>query len=169
MNAWLGKISGLAVMLLVFVPAGLGQGTFLFTNSNQARTVPFTDCEGKAVAGEGYRVEVVVRNPKTGAVDPNVELLQKDLTWTKLTSVGMLEGKAAGIFSGGTVRVPSVAPGQEALLTIRSWQLASGADFASAKVRGETNITVKLGGIGSPPSFPSRLRGLQGLKLCPVK
>lgn len=155
--------------LSVVVPVGLGQGTFLFTNSNQARTVPFTDCDGKAVGGEGYRVEVLVKNPKTGAVDPNVELLQKDLTWTKLAPVGMLEGKAAGIFSGGTVRVPFIAPGQEAQLTIRSWQLSSGADFASAKVRGETNITIKLGGIGSPPSFPSRLRGLQGLKLCPVK
>ncbi len=160
---------GLAVTLWTVVPAGFGQGTFLFTNSNQARTVPFTDCEGKAVAGEGYRVEVVVKNPKTGAVDPNVEMLQKDLTWTQLAPVGMLEGKAAGIFTGGTVRVPSIAPGQEAQLTVRSWQLASGADFASAKVRGETNITVKLGGIGSPPSFPARLRGLQGLKLCPVK
>jgi hypothetical protein len=47
--------------------------------------------------------------------------------------------------------------------------VASGADFASAKVRGETNINVKLGGIGNPPSFPSRLTGLKGLKVCEAK
>ena len=170
MSAWIGRFSSWVTVLVAAVPAGLAQGTFLFTNSNGAKTVPFTDCAGKPIAGDGYRVEVLVLNPKTGAVDPGVELLATGGTnWVKLAPVGFLEGKAAGLFVGGTVRVPFVAPGQEAKLTLRAWEVSTGADFASAKVRGETNITIKLGAIGSPPSFPSRLRPLQGLKICPVK
>lgn len=154
------------VVAIAAAPCVQAQGTFLFTNSNRSRTVPFTDCDGKPLAGEAYRVEVVARNPKTGAVDPGLEVLQKDGSWARLGTVPMLDGATAGLFAGGTVRVPTVAPGQEAQLTIRVWQVASGADYASAKVRGETNVVVKLGGIGNPPTFPSRLSGLKGLKVC---
>ena len=169
MNNGLLKWISAGVAVWFAVPSVWSQGTFMFTNSNRNRTVPITGCDGKPIAGAGYLVEVLVRNPKTGEMDAGLEVLQSDATWKKLAPVPMLEGGTAGLFAGGTVRVPSVAPGQEAQLTIRVWQVASGADFASAKVRGETNITVKLGGIGNPPSFPSRLTGLKGLKVCEAK
>jgi hypothetical protein len=169
MRAGLLKWMTVGVAAWITVPCAWSQGTFMFTNSNRSRTVPFTGCDGKPIAGAAYLVDVLVRNPKTGELDPGVEVLQSDAKWKRLTPVPMLEGATAGLFAGGTVRVPSVPPGQEAQLTIRVWQVASGADFASAKVRGETNITVKLGGIGNPPSFPSRLTGLRGLKVCEAK
>lgn len=154
----------LAVAAAASLPA---QGTFVFSNNIQAKTVRITDCDGKPASGDAFKVEILVRNPETRNFDTPIEILRPDKTWAKATPVGFLEGTGAGIFHGGTARVPFLAPGKEAELNVRVWQAASGATFDTAKVRGQTNITVKLGGIGSPPSFPARLRTLQGIKLCP--
>lgn len=75
--------------------------------------------------------------------------------------------KAAWVLQAGTVRVPFVAPGQEARLRVRAWLATGGAAYDQAKVRAETNIVVMLGGVGQPPSFPATLRNFPSITLCP--
>jgi len=145
------------------------QGTFSFTNNNQARTVPVTGCDGKPLSGDGYRVEVLVKHPGNSTFVGGLEHIGRDSKWSPLEPVPLFTGKAAGIFHGGTVRVPFIPPGQDALLRIRVWQVSSGADFTSAKIRGETETTVKLGGVGNPPSLPTRLTELKGPVVCAAK
>lgn len=161
--------------LACLLPLGLAalsthaQGTFTFTNNNQSKTVPVTDCDGKPLSGDGYRVEVLVKNPTSGAFVGGLEHIGKDSKWSPLQPVPLFTGKAAGIFHAGTVRVPFIPPGKEAILRIRVWQVSSGADFTAASVRGETETTVQLGGVGNPPSLPSRLTGLKGPVVCAAK
>jgi hypothetical protein len=47
------------------VPSAWSQGTFMFTNSNRSRTVPFTGCDGKPIAGAAaHRGEVLARRAR---------------------------------------------------------------------------------------------------------
>jgi len=145
----------------------MGQGLFTFTNAQPPKGSPLVGCDGKPVSGPDYRVDVAAHNPATGAWDDGVETPGKNGSWTKLGPLPLLEGKLPGYFQGGTVRVPFVAPGQEARLRIRAWLATGGVGYDQAKVRFETNMVVMLGGVGQPPSFPARLRNFPTLRLCP--
>jgi len=164
-------VSGLicaGILWMATLPAW-GQGTFLLSNSIQGRTVLVTDCEGNALGGADYRVEVLVKDPETGKYVNGLERLQADGSWLAAQTLPLLEGKAVGIFYGGTTRVPFIGPGKDAPLLLRAWDSRTGADYASAKVKGQTELVIKLGGVGNPPTFPARLRGFAGIKLCAVK
>jgi hypothetical protein len=164
LSGWMG-----AVILWMAVMPGMGQGTFLFSNSIPGKTELVTDCEGKPLGGANYRVEVLAKDPKTGRFESGLERLQADGTWVGVEPLSVLEGKAAGIFYGGTTRVPFVAAGQEATLLVRVWDSSTGRDYGSAGVKGETELVIKLGGVGNPPTFPARLRGFAGIRVCPKK
>ena len=154
--AWTGF--GLAVM---------AQGVFIFSNAVPPKGRPVTGCDDKPVSGPDYRVDVAAHNPATGKWDAALEVSGVDGKWAALGPVRIKEGNLAGLFQGGTVRVPFVAPGQEAKLRVRAWLAADGAGFERATVRAETNMVVVLGGVGDVPSLPTRLRNFPTLKLCP--
>ena len=145
----------------------MAQGVFVFTNVSPPTGTPVVGCDGKPVSGPDYRVDLAVQNPATGQWDAGLDVLSQDGAWGKFKPLGLKEGKLAGLFYGGTVRVPFVAPGQEARLRVRTWLATGGADFDRAKVRAETNLVVTLGGVGQLPSLPTRIRNFPTLKLCP--
>lgn len=156
-----------AIALLAFGHAAWAQGVFFFTNAQAPKVRPVVGCDGKPVSGPDYRVDLAVQNPATGQWDAAVEVTTKDGGWARLGPVGLKEGKLAGLFQGGTVRVPFVAPGQEARLRIRAWLGMQGASYDQSKVRAEAQATVMLGGAGQLPSLPGRIVDFPTLKLCP--
>lgn len=156
-----------AVAACCLEAGAMGQGVFLFTNAQPPKGSPLIGCDGKPVAGPDYRVDVAVHHPASGAWDQGLEVQAKDGSWSRLGPVTLLGDKAPGCFLAGTVRVPFVAPGQEARLRIRAWLATGGAGYDQAKVRAETNMVVMLGGVGNPPSLPARLRNFPTITLCP--
>ncbi len=176
-RVWADRVRGMkrlsvgmaALILWMAAVPGMGQGTFLFSNSIQGRTVLVTDCEGKTLSGANYQVQVLAKDPKTGRFESGLERVQTNGTWVAVQPLPLLEGKAAGIFYGGTTRVPFVAAGQDATLLLRVWDSTTGRDYESATAKGETELVIKLGGVGNPPTFPARLRGFAGIRVCPKK
>lgn len=145
----------------------MAQGVFVFGNAVPPKGRPVVGCDAKPVSGPGYRVDLAAHNPATGNWDGALEVSGADGKWTKLEPVRLKEGNLAGLFHAGTVRVPFVAPGQEAKLRVRAWLATDGVDFDRATVRAETNMVVVLGGVGDLPSLPTRLRNFPTIKLCP--
>jgi hypothetical protein len=45
-----------------------------------------------------------------------------------------------GTINGGEVAIPGVAGGSTAFVQLRAWDAASGADYASATIKGESNV-----------------------------
>lgn len=164
-RAWQGLVAAVATGTASMGMSG--QGLFTFTNAQPPKGSPLLGCDGKPVSGPDYRVDVAVHNPATGTWDANLDVQAKDGSWSKLGPVKLVESKLVGFFQAGTVRVPFVAPGQEARLRIRAWVAAGGSDFDRAQVRAETNMVVMLGGAGQLPSFPARLRNFPSITLCP--
>jgi len=164
-RAWKGLVAAVATGMASM--GMMGQGLFVFTNAQPPKGAPLLGCDGKPVSGPDYRVDVAVHNPATGAWDAGLDVQAKDGSWSKLAPVKLLEGRLLGFFQAGTVRVPFVAPGQEARLRVRAWLATGGAAYDQAKVRAETNIVVMLGGVGQPPSFPATLRNFPSITLCP--
>lgn len=157
-----------AVIATCCVATGaIAQGLFTFTNAQPPKGSPLLGCDGKPVAGPDYRVAVAVHNPASGSWDDALEVQAKDGSWARLGPVKLLDGKLPGFFQAGTVRVPFVAPGQEARLRVRAWLATGGGTYDQAKVRAEANMVAMLGGVGNPPSLPARLRNFPTMTLCP--
>lgn len=156
-----------AAVALACGPHASAQGVFLFTNAQAPKGKPVVGCDGTPLSGPDYRVDLAVLNPATGTWDAAIEVASKDGSWSKAAPVSLKEGKLAGLFQGGTVRVPFVAPGKEARLRIRAWIATQGADYDHAKTRTEAQATVVLGGGGQLPSLPGRIQDFPALKLCP--
>lgn len=78
----------------------------------------------------------------------------------------------AGVVSGGTRSIASVAPGADAVVEVRAWQASDGgtyeaAEAAGGKVGKSAQFTVTTGGAGSPPSLPANLTGFASFSLVP--
>jgi hypothetical protein len=80
---------------------------------------------------------------------------------------------AAGYWSAlqpATRTIPTVAPGEVAVLQVRAWETGLGASFEQTVARGgatgmSATFSVITGGGGTPPTIPSNLNGLHSFRL----
>ena len=142
----------------------LAQGSFQCANGT-LKNAFVTDCEGKPVGGTNYLVEVLAENPQTGKLDPGLLRFDADGTHP-LGTVRLLSERNPGRFSAGTVLVPFVAPGGEATLEVRAWDLRTGATYETATRRGASVFKVVLGGVGNPPTMPNPMTRFTGVRIC---
>lgn len=155
-----------AVMAVLVAASAHAQGTFVASNAAGPRTFHVTGCDGKPLAGTNFMVALLVRNPASDKYEGGLQRVGGDSQASPVAAQALRDGAQAGVFSFGTVRVPFVAPGQDADVLVRVWDASGGKDFAAAAVRGETNVPVRLGGAGNPPTFPPRLSSFRGLVVC---
>ena len=142
----------------------LAQGSFQCANGT-LKNAFVTDCAGTPIGGTNYLVEVRAENPQSHQFDKGLLLFGADGT-RPLGWVKMLSERNPGRFSAGTVLVPFVAPGSEATLELRAWDLRTGASYDTATRRGASVVKVLLGGVGSPPTMPNSLTRFTGIKVC---
>lgn len=148
----------------VFAAASvMAQGTIDFSNIKTAGRPKVFDKDGTtALAGNGFFVDLLVKNPATG----NYEGVTKG--GVAYTGSPFLAGANAGLFSGGTLVVPFVAPDAKADVLVRAWDVSSGATYASALYKGEIAFSIdKLGGAGSPPTLPAVIANFKSFALVP--
>lgn len=97
---------------------------------------------GPLLQGTGFSVAIYYG--AATVADPNA--------LTLLATSTFRTGSAAGLFNSlnGFV-VPNIAAGEQAKLQVRVWDVASGSDYATASVRGQSAMFTSgaLGGIGT--------------------
>lgn len=160
------KLAILAACLAVSLTA-FAQGTVNFANKvGTAVDAPVTDALGAKLLGAGY-VAQLWAGPAGGTLAPIGDPIPFRTS-----------AAAAGYWSGAARTIPGVAGGADALIEIRAWRVAAGADYAAALASTDTNpvgnygkseaLTIKTGGAGEPPSLPADLVGLKGFQLIAV-
>jgi hypothetical protein len=140
------------VVGLVTASAALAQGTLLVSSVSITGRPRITDSTkgGANIFGSGYLVDVLVQNPSAGNAYQSI--LSAPIAPLGASAVA----SSAGLFSGGTIAVPFVAPGANATVIVRAWDVSSGATFAAATVKGESaSFVIPTAGTGQPPSTPA--------------
>ena len=142
-----------SVALSLACLAGLQAGTVNFANVGVGVNSPVFNVDGTtALGGAGFQAQlwVIDGGSPTPAGDPT----------------GFLA--AGGFFNGGSIEVGFGAG--PATLQVVAWDVASGATYADATIRGESNqFTIDvLGGQGNPPSTPAALVGLESFSLADI-
>ena len=162
------RTSLLTLAALSGISSALAQGTIDFTNIKTAGRPRISlwcvpgGTTPEYIAGPDYLVDILVKNPTTG----NFEGILKN--GAAFTGVAPLTGANAGLFSGGTLVVPFVAPDAKADVKVRAWDVRTGATYASAVYKNEVSFSIdKLGGAGSPPTLPAVLANFTGITFCP--
>lgn len=162
-------LSVLGFLLVTGYAPVLGQASFTFSTLRSGDETVVRDCDGKPVGGTNYLVQVLVKNPQTGRWSPNLERVSANGV-ERVKPVPLLEGRGLGRFSGGTIRVPFLSDGQEAEVWIRIWDVRTGDDFPSAKVRGDVRTKVRVVGVGEGvPGFPVPIDDFQAPRLCSIE
>lgn len=150
------KLVILAAALVMSVSA-YAQGTVLFNNLNPAAGVnaPVFNVGGTdRLSGSQFKAQLWA-----GA---------SEATLAPVAVADFRTGTGAGYFVGGSTTVPGIAGGNSAVIQVRAWDSATGADFNSAGLKGSSkSFTVTLGGAGNPPSLPAALVGLESFSLVP--
>ncbi len=162
-----GPIRLLVLLVIGCLPA-CAQGTFVWSNARLPASARVMDCDGKPLGGTNYAVEIRVKDSATGREIAGLEQL-KDGRGVPVPTLTLLSGPAAGRFGSVTVRVPGVEGGGAVRVQVRVWDRRRGRTYESASLRGEAEVTVRLGGQGSPPAFPGLMTGFPGLRVCPVR
>jgi hypothetical protein len=124
------------------VLAAQAQGTVQFANVGGGVNKPVINPDTGAAVGAGAQVLLFVGDTLPSALDPSA-------------AVGTANILANGLFSGGGVTLPNVAAGSNVSLFIGVTG-TGGADLVS------TPFSNATGGVGSPPSTPAFLTGLNG-------
>jgi hypothetical protein len=139
------------------------QGTFNFNNLSGSRPKIFGVDGTTPIAGSNFLVDVLVKNPSTGAYEGVVR------SGVAFTGVAPLTGSNAGLFSGNVLTVPFVAPGAAADVRVRAWDVTSGSSFSSALISGSVDFTIaSLGGVGTPPSTPASMANFASFNLAVI-
>ncbi len=157
----------LAVATFAFASTSFAQGTIDFTNIKTPGRPRMFLCDPltqgtSAIEGPNYLIDLLVKNPASG----NYEGVLKN--GAPFTGVSPLTGANAGLFSGGILVVPFVAPDAKADVKIRIWDVTSGATYNTALYKSEAAFSIdRLGGAGSPPTLPATLANLTTFVMCP--
>ncbi len=142
------------------------QGTFNFATTPKAlQQSKIVDIWRAPITGTNYWIDVVVRNPATGSYEGNLSRLTAagDVPFTPTHP---LAGAGAGLFFGGSVRVPFLAPGSPADALLRVWFGTSPTYEGETFARSSFRFTIgALGGTGAPPSAPVNISDFQGMIL----
>ena len=145
------------------------QGTFNFaTTPHIAQSAKILDEYGSPVTGANYLIDVVVLNPATGGYDGKLTHVTTSGE-VPFEPVQPLTGAGAGLFSGGTIKVPFIAPGDPAEAEIRVW--AGGGTYNDALIRNQSCIRIPaLGGIVGTVTNPpaSIVPPFQGMGILPA-
>jgi hypothetical protein len=152
-------VSASALLVLTNLMA---QGTVNFANAGGGVNAPFFDLDGTTrLAGPEYMAQLFA-GPSADSLAP----VGAPATF--------LTGGGAGYFNGGVIAVPSVAPGEVGWFQVGVWQTLGGtipsytAALAAGAYYGQSAVFATLtGGVGSPPSPPMALVGLQSFALIP--
>lgn len=137
----------LGLPLLAVVAGAHAQGTIAFNNFSPFK-VRILDSAGLPLSG-GYWVDVVVKDPKTGEFRGGLDRMTTTGS-EPFVRAAVLTGANAGVFNGGTLRVPFIAPGSPAVLRVRAWG-ADSATFEKATVAGQVEFALPaLGGVPDP-------------------
>ena len=138
------------------------QGQFNFNNLSGRRPKVFgVDCT-TPISGANYLVDILVKNPSTG----NYEGIQK--AGVAFTGVAPLAGSNAGLFSGGVLTIPFVAPGATADVRVRAWDITSGASYDAATIRGSVEFSIASLGGGTPPAPPASMANFASFSIAVV-
>jgi len=139
----------------------LAQGTINFNNFVPPNIdAPIFDVGGTTrLAGSGFLAQLWA-GPNAGSLAP----IGAALPFFSQASGG------AGYINGPPDRsVGTVAPGAIAFVQVRAWNAASGADWNSAGIRGQSiTLQITTGGAGNPPSLPADLTGLTSFSLAVI-
>lgn len=138
------------------------QGQFNFNNLSGARPKIFGVDGTTPIAGANFLVDILVKNPSTG----NYEGIQK--SGAAFTGVAPLTGGNAGLFSGGVLTIPFVAPGGTADVRVRAWDVTSGSSFSSALISGSVDFSIASLGGGTPPAPPASMANFASFKLAVI-
>lgn len=138
------------------------QGQFNFNNLSGSRPKVFGVDGTTPIAGANYLVDILVKNPSTG----NYEGIQK--SGAAFTGVAPLTGSNAGLFSGGVLTIPFVAPGATADVRVRAWDITSGASYDAATIRGSVEFSIASLGGGTPPAPPASMANFASFSVAVV-
>lgn len=135
-------------------------GTVYFANRNTGVGIdaPIFDIDGiTRLSGEAFLVQLWggPTEASLAPVGPAVEFRTDD---------------AAGYFTGDIRAIPTVAPGAKGVVQIRAWAAAAGLTYEAAVAAGgkhgaSPSLTITVGNLGTPPTLPAQLIGLQSFKL----
>ncbi len=142
------------------------QGTFAFSNASLPGKPKILGLDGLGIGGANYLVDVLVKNPTTGEFT-NAGLLKVTASGSNPTvAFAPLTGNNVGLFSGGTVQVPFIAPGAVATIKVLAWDKTTGATYDLATTRGALTFDIAaLGGVGSPPGLPATMANFTSFTL----
>lgn len=135
------------------------QGQFNFNNLSGSRPKVFGVDGTTPLAGANYLVDILVKNPSTG----NYQGIEK--SGVAFSGVAPLSGSNAGLFSGGVLTIPFVAPGGTADVIVRAWDVTTGASYDAATVRGSVSFSIASLGGGTPPAPPASMANFASFKL----
>src|SRR5688572_8474779 len=153
------KVAILAMSLLA-AAVSYGQGTVNFANAGATFSAPITDVDGTTrLAGSRYMAELLAGTSASSLAPVG-------------SATPLLSGGGAGFVNGGVVTIATVAPGATAFFQVRAWDTTRGNTYALAQAAGAgygfSNIfSGPTGGVGTPPSSPTSLAGLQAFSLVP--
>jgi hypothetical protein len=152
------KKSVLAIICAIATTAGaMAQGTVTFANIGGGVNAPVTVAATGAAVGTDFMAQ-----------------LYAGASASSLAAVGSpVAFVGNGFFTGGTVTVPTVAPGATGSFQVRAWRSADGASYdaavAAAGVVGQSGtFPVATGGAGQPPGPPASLTGLTAFTVAPI-
>jgi hypothetical protein len=145
--------------------SAFAQGQFNFSNyvPTAGINAPDHETDGTTGLGSGYKADYYWAS---GTVSDPAQLVNDGLGSSAVTYSG------SGYFLGGT----QTLNGQTGTITlqVRAWRASDGATWAAASATsgahvGSGNlITFQLGNVGSPPTSPANLAGLQSFNLAVV-
>lgn len=153
-------------VLLLSLAASLAslhaQGTVDFTNIKISGRPRIIDPQTGQPAGPDWLINILFKNPSTGNYEPASK------NGLPFAGHPMLSGVNAGLFNGGVLVVPFLAPDSVANARIQAWDTRTGATFANAWAKGTVDVQIdRLGGAGLPPSLPAILPDFRGMVLIP--
>lgn len=145
--------------------SAFAQGTFAFSNATLAGKPKILGVDGLGIAGANYLVDVLVKDASGNFTNPG---LLKVLTTGDVVAapVSPLTGGNAGLFAGGTIKIPTIAPDASATIKVIAWDKTTGATFDTATTKGSITFDIaKLGGAGSPPTLPAAMANFASFSL----
>jgi hypothetical protein len=136
------------------------QGTINFANAGGGLNAPFFDIDGTTLlAGPEYMAQLYA-GADAGSLAPVG------------AATSFLTGGGAGYFNGGVIAIPTVAPGATGFFQVCVWKTLGGtitsytAALAARVYSSQSPVfSTATGGVGSPPSPPLALVGMQSFNL----
>ncbi len=161
----------LAVTGLIVTDQAFAQGTVNFSDRDLTDGIdaPVFDVDGVTMLGSAFLAQLYWS--ATGAAGSYVAVTDAPVPFRDGAGVGYWNPIGNNPPSADASRTVGVAAGQPAWLEVAVWNASTGTNYeqASESLSGRlglsTPIRVVTGGVGTPPSLPAPLSGLQSFSL----